>query len=101
MKAGKTGSVSTGTTHDKTPLADKSTNTKQKQQSTVDSMAKDSEKLLRPFTPPNQTGSKLHDEDGNSPVSQACTSGSVTPNSEGVRRADRQKYHAPPAGPFA
>ncbi|KAL2038113.1 hypothetical protein N7G274_009060 [Stereocaulon virgatum] len=53
---------------------------------------------LRPSTPPAQTGSKLRDEDGNSPSSQACESGNVTPNSEGVWRKDRKRYHAPPAG---
>ena len=93
MKAGSFQTTTTDT--DKAPLSDKSTNTKQKQ-STVDSMSKSNDKLLRPFTPPPQTGSKIHDEDGNSPVSQACTSGSVTPNSEGVKRSDRGKYHAPP-----
>ena len=53
---------------------------------------------LRPSTPPAQTGSKVHDDDGNSPCSQACESGTVTPNSEGVWCKDRKRYHAPPAG---
>ena len=54
--------------------------------------------LLRPSTPPAQTGSRIHDDEGNSPASQACESGTVTPNSEGVWRKDRKKFHAPPAG---
>ena len=53
---------------------------------------------LRPSTPPNQMGSKLKDDNGNSPCSQACTSGTVTPNSEGVKRSDRDVFHAPPTG---
>lgn len=54
-------------------------------------------RYLRPSTPPGQTGSKISDSEDASPSSQACTSGSVTPNSEGVRRSDR-KPHAPPGG---
>lgn len=53
---------------------------------------------LRPSTPPSQTGSSNKDDGGNSPASQACTSGTVTPTSEGVRRADRKVMHAPPGG---
>lgn len=56
------------------------------------------EQFLRPSTPPNQTGSKQRDDDGNSPCSQACTSGTVTPTSEGVKRVDRGILHAPPGG---
>lgn len=59
---------------------------------------KKKENQLRPSTPPSQTGSRLHDEDGNSPVSQACDSGTVTPNSEGVWRKDRKRFHQPPDG---
>lgn len=53
--------------------------------------------LLRPSTPLGQTGAKIGDNDGASPCSQACTSGSVTPSSEGIKRSDR-KPHAPPGG---
>ena len=56
------------------------------------------ENQLRPSTPPAQTGSRLHDEDGNSPISQACESGTVTPNSEGIWRKDRKRFHQPPLG---
>lgn len=63
--------------------------------------AKKENTLLRPSTPPGQTGSKFHDDDGNSPASQACTSGTVTPTSEGVKRSDRHKFHAPPGAHFA
>lgn len=59
---------------------------------------KKKEKQLRPSTPPAQTGSRLHDEDGNSPLSQACESGTVTPNSEGIWRKDRKRFHQPPDG---
>ena len=59
---------------------------------------KKKENQLRPSTPPSQTGSRLHDEDGNSPASQACESGTVTPNSEGVWRKDRKRFHQPPDG---
>lgn len=59
---------------------------------------KKKEKQLRPTTPPAQTGSRLHDEDGNSPLSQACESGTVTPNSEGIWRKDRKRFHQPPDG---
>ncbi|KAK3178489.1 hypothetical protein OEA41_000625 [Lepraria neglecta] len=65
-------------------------------QSKKDDKKKDTH--LRPSTPPAQTGSKVHDDDGNSPCSQACESGTVTPSSEGVWRKDRKRYHAPPAG---
>ncbi len=58
---------------------------------------KQKDQYLRASTPPSQTGSKVGDNDEASPSSQACTSGSVTPNSEGVRRSDR-KPHAPPGG---
>ena len=57
---------------------------------------KKKENQLRPSTPPAQTGSRLHDEDGNSPISQACESGTVTPNSEGIWRKDRKRFHQPP-----
>ncbi len=63
--------------------------------------AKDGKKkdqYLRPCTPPNRTGSKPKDDEGNSPASEACTSGTVTPTSEGVRRVDRKVMHAPPGG---
>ena len=59
---------------------------------------KKKENQLRPTTPPAQTGSRFHDDDGNSPCSQACESGTVTPNSEGVWRKDRKKFHLPPGG---
>ena len=59
---------------------------------------KDKNQSLRPSTPSNQTGSSNKDDGGNSPASQACTSGTVTPTSEGVRRADRNVRHAPPGG---
>ena len=59
---------------------------------------KQKESQLRPSTPPTQTGSRFHDEDGNSPGSQACESGTVTPNSEGVWRKDRKRFHNPPGG---
>jgi len=58
---------------------------------------KKKDQYLRPSTPPGQTGIKTGDNDGASPSSQACTSGTVTPNSEGVRRSDREP-HAPPGG---
>ena len=54
------------------------------------------DQFLRPSTPPNQTGSSKSDVGGLSPASQACTSGTVTPNSEGVRRSDRNTIHASP-----
>ena len=53
---------------------------------------------LRPRTPLSQTGFPRRDEDGISPCSQACTSGTVTPTSTGVIRSDRQVSHAPPFG---
>ena len=34
---------------------------------------------FRPSTPPRQTGSRLQVDDGNSPSSEACASGAVTP----------------------
>lgn len=94
LKAGKTQSNSTN----QASGSSKSSTTEQK---TSSNEAKAKESHLRPFTPPTQTGSKIHDEDGNSPSSQACTSGDVTPNSEGVRVTDRKRYHAPPGAPFA
>ena len=57
-----------------------------------------SNQLLRPSTPLGQIGSSWKDDSGNSPCSQACTSGTVTPTSEGVKRADRKVMHAPPGG---
>lgn len=59
---------------------------------------KKKENQLRPSTPPAQTGSRFHDDDGNSPISQACESGTVTPNSEGIWRKDRKRFHQPPDG---
>lgn len=59
---------------------------------------KKKENQLRPSTPPAQTGSRFHDDDGNSPSSQACESGTVTPNSEGIWRKDRKRFHQPPDG---
>ena len=63
-----------------------------------DKDGKMSNQFLRPSTPPGQIGASWKDESGNSPCSQACTSGTVTPTSEGVRRADRKVVHAPPGG---
>ncbi|MCJ1451331.1 hypothetical protein MMC28_001667 [Mycoblastus sanguinarius] len=53
---------------------------------------------LRPSTPPAQAGSRNNLDGDLSPCSQACTSGTVTPNSEGVRRSDRNVWHQPPGG---
>ena len=54
--------------------------------------------FLRPSTPINQTGLQGYEDGGSSPMSQACTSGTVTPTSEGVHRQDRNVSHAPPGG---
>ena len=56
------------------------------------------DRFLRPSTPINQTGLQGHEDGGSSPMSQACTSGTVTPTSEGVHRQDRNVFHAPPGG---
>ena len=62
--------------------------------SSKDDKAKDSH--LRPSTPTAQIGLAAADTDGLSPCSQAVESGTVTPNSEGVKRKDRNTWHAPP-----
>jgi len=45
--------------------------------------AKKKDPHLRPSTPPAQMGSRLQVDDRNSPSSQACASGSVTPMDPG------------------
>lgn len=45
---------------------------------------------LRPSTPPAQMGSRLQVDDGNSPGSQACASGAVTPKEVERLRKEHQ-----------
>ncbi|KAL6715452.1 hypothetical protein ACLMJK_006413 [Lecanora helva] len=52
----------------------------------------------RAETPPPQLNASGKGDDSLSPCSQACTSGTVTPTEEGVRRGDREVVHAPPGG---
>ncbi|KAK4696684.1 hypothetical protein P7C71_g1276, partial [Lecanoromycetidae sp. Uapishka_2] len=52
--------------------------------------AKKKDSHLRPSTPPAQMGSRLQVDDGNSPGSQACGSGAVTPKEAERLRKEHQ-----------